>query len=86
MCTIAVELLPHCLAQGPIALFKGSVPLSNQLGIVRSHSLERTRDLRAVRSNLLPRSLGHVSLVLDQPTAKVLLRLKGLIESSGLRT
>ena len=41
-----------------------------------------------VRSNLLQRSLGHVPLVLDQPTAKVLLRsrLKGLLESPGLRT
>ena len=38
--------------------------------------------------NDLTRSLGHVLLVVDQPTAKVLLRsrLKGLLESPGLRT
>ena len=35
VCTVAVEFLAHCLAQGPIVLFEGSVPLGNQLSIVR---------------------------------------------------
>ena len=74
MCTVAVEFHAHRLAQGPIAMFEGNVSPGNQLGIVRRHSLERTRDLRTVRSNLLPRSLGHVPLVLDQLTVKVLLQ------------
>ena len=74
MCTVDVEFLAHRLAQGPIALFEGNVSPGNHIGIVRRHSLERTRDLRTVRSNLLPRSLGHVPLVLDQLTAKVLLQ------------
>ena len=55
-------------------MFEGNVSPGNHLGIVRRHSFERTRDLRTVRPNLLPRSLGHVPLVLDQLTAKVLLQ------------
>ena len=51
VCTTAVEFHAHRLARGPIALFGGNVSLGNQLGIVRRHSLERTRDLRTVRSN-----------------------------------
>ena len=74
VCTVAVEFLAHRVAEGPIALFEGNASPGNQLGIVRRHGLERTRDLRTVRSNLLPRSLGHVPLVLDQLTAKVLLQ------------
>ena len=66
--------MSYCISMSKRARWPSNSSPSNQRGIVRRHNLERTSDLRTVRSNLLPRSLGHVPLVLDQLTAKVLLQ------------